>query len=155
MTRRASTTQIVIHCSATRPTSLIGAKEIREWHLARGWADIGYHFVIRRDGLIDLGRDLQEIGAHVAGHNAQSIGICLVGGLDMDGNPVEGYDNYTAQQQGSLELLLKLLRRIYPHAGIFGHRDLSPDRNNDGKITRDEWLKACPCFDASRTFASI
>lgn len=57
----------------------IGVKDIRSWHLQRGWSDVGYHFVIRRDGRIEKGRDLKTQGAHVKGHNSDSIGVCWVG----------------------------------------------------------------------------
>lgn len=156
MNRRQSTTKIVVHCSATRPSSDIGVKQIRDWHMSNGWSDIGYHIVIRRDGTVELGRDLQAIGAHVAGHNSDSIGVCMVGGLDDEGR---SFDNrpemFTPQQWESARLTLKFLRSIYPHARICGHRDLSPDKNGDGKITRNEWLKTCPGFDAETEFFDI
>ena len=86
-------TMIIVHCADTLATMDIGVEEIRRWHVEeRGWDDIGYANVIRRDGTIELGRDLDgdgdvadEIGAHAAGFNAQSIGVCLVGGRGANG----------------------------------------------------------------------
>lgn len=155
MSKRTGTDLIVFHCSATRPSQLIGADTIREWHLAKGWADIGYHFVIRRDGIVELGRPLENVGAHVEGYNARSVGICMVGGLREDGT------EYTADQEGdftgaqwwSARTLLAALLLVWPHARVMGHRDLSPDANHNGKIEPREWLKSCPAFDAAKKFA--
>jgi N-acetylmuramoyl-L-alanine amidase len=138
--------KIVIHCSATMPSQKIGVSEIRKRHIAKGWADIGYHFVIRRDGEVEEGRNIETDGAHVFGHNKNSIGICMVGGL-REGDPSIAEANYTDQQWTALrELVISLIQR-FPKAQLYGHRDLSPDKNGDGKITKDEWLKECPCFD--------
>jgi N-acetylmuramoyl-L-alanine amidase len=75
---------IVIHCAYTSPKMDIGVKEIDEWHRARGWNQIGYHYVVRRDGTVEHGRSVKTVGAHVKGFNAKSIGVCLVGGT-MEG----------------------------------------------------------------------
>jgi N-acetylmuramoyl-L-alanine amidase len=122
----------------------IGVNDIRKWHTAKGWIDVGYHYVIRRSGVVELGRRLHVIGSHVKGYNATSVGICLVGGLDKGSQPA---DNFTAGQKRSLRKLLVELSARFPGAKVVGHRDLSPDRNGDGKIDRTEWLKDCPCFD--------
>jgi hypothetical protein len=83
MTNRSKTNWIVLHCSATRASQVnIGAKDIRRWHKDKGWADIGYHYVIKRDGTLEKGRALDAVGAHVEGHNSDSVGVCLVGGLN-------------------------------------------------------------------------
>lgn len=156
MTKRTSTTYIVVHCSATGPGQRIGAADIREWHLAKGWSDIGYNFVVRRDGAVELGRDLQEVGAHVAGHNSTSVGVCMVGGLNAQGEaPTQDPAMFTPQQWTSMRMLITFLRAIYPHAIVLGHRDLSPDKNMDGHVTPDEWLKSCPGFDAAAMFANV
>lgn len=135
---------IVVHCSATRAHQDIGATDIDQWHRARGWRKIGYHFVIRRNGTREYGRSLNERGAHVAGYNHCSVGVCMAGGLNKEGKPE---DNFTEDQKAELALLLAELSLIYPKAKIVGHRDLSPDINKDGKVTPNEWLKDCPCFD--------
>ena len=142
---RRRTDYIVVHCSATPPTADIGADEIREWHVNKnGWRDIGYAAVIRRNGEIEFGRHFDDIGAHVRGVNAKSVGICLVGGVDANGVPE---NNFTEAQDTSLYYLVYMLHKAYPNAEVLGHRDLSPDLDGDGIIEEHEWLKACPCFD--------
>lgn len=142
---RRQTKHIVVHCSATRPVSDIGVDEIRDWHVNKnGWSDIGYHAVIRRNGQIEYGRHLDEPGAHVKGQNYQSVGVCLVGGINAAG---DADNNFTDDQFVSLKGLLFVLQRSYPGAGILGHRDLSPDLDGDGIVEEHEWLKECPCFD--------
>lgn len=123
---------IVIHCSYTVPAADIGAAEIRDWHINDNrWSDIGYHYVIRRNGALEDGRPLERPGAHVAGHNADSIGICLVGGQAAEG----GDDcNYTSAQWKTLDSLVAYLRGRFPDARLRGHRD----------FTR---AKTCPVFD--------
>lgn len=126
---------IVIHASATRPAmGDIGAREIDAWHRARGWSGIGYHYVIRRSGELEEGRDIDRIGSHVAGHNTGSLGICLVGGVHND--TLKPENNYTAAQWATLKRLLTTLSQFYPNAKVRGHRDFP-------KVA-----KACPCFDA-------
>lgn len=137
--------KIVVHCSATKPDRNIGEAEITEWHKEKGWSDIGYHYVIRRNGLRENGRPLEIAGAHVAGHNTGSIGICMVGGIDKDG---KAECNFTFRQFQSLEILLRELLGRFPNAEVLGHRDLSPDKDGDGSIEQSEWLKECPTFDA-------
>ncbi len=135
MGNRIRTNWIVVHCSATRPTQVnIGAKDIRQWHIAKGWADIGYHFVIKRNGKLETGRDVRAVGAHVEGHNLDSIGICMVGGInDRTFRPES---NYTAAQWATLKTLVADLVKRYPKAKVLGHRDFKGVQ------------KACPCFEA-------
>lgn len=157
-------TKIVIHCSATkngkqlRTNKQTAAQRIDDWHKARGYQRtewrtkqfnphlkyIGYHFVIDTDGTVETGRAVGEVGAHVKGHNTGSIGICLVGGITAQG---KNHGEYTEAQWKALHQLLRKLEAKYPNARICGHRDLSPDLNGDGRITKNEWLKDCPCFD--------
>lgn len=123
--------KIIIHCSATRPDQNITAKNIKRWHVEdRGWSDIGYHYVIKRDGTLEKGRDLGVGGAHALGYNAHSIGVCLVGGVDKFNAPEQ---NYTANQYYSLKKLLDVLCVTFPNADIIGHNDVSD--------------KDCPCFN--------
>lgn len=142
-----------IHCSATKPSAgAITAGTIRRWHTTpvskggRGWQDIGYHWVIEESGRIMVGRPLQIAPAAVAGFNTHAIAICYVGGLNARGQPE---DTRNPEQRRALASLVKTLATHYGIAekDILGHRDFSPDRNHDGRITRDEWLKDCPCFD--------
>lgn len=130
---------LIIHCSATRPAMDIGAEEIRGWHVnGNGWADIGYHYVIRRNGIIETGRDvdrdgdiLEEVGAHAYGFNRDSVGICLVGGVDENGKPDA---NYTRKQWESLGALVDGLVDELGPIKVIGHRDVTSG-------------KSCPCFD--------
>ena len=117
----------------------IGSKEIRKWHLDRGWKDIGYNLVIRRNGALEAGRDLdhdgdwlEETGAHAMGFNKNSIGICLVGGVDADNEPD---NNFTREQFAMLKSVITIVRNNWPDINIKGHRDLPGVK------------KACPCFD--------
>lgn len=144
MRQRRRTDYIVVHCSATKVSSDIGVDEIRDWHTRKGWSDIGYHAVIRRNGVVEFGRHFDQPGAHVAGQNYRSVGICLVGGLDERGKPE---DNFSASQKNALRQLIAVLSYAYTGAEILGHRDLSPDLDGDGIISRNEWVKDCPCFD--------
>lgn len=136
MAVRKSTKYIVIHCSATRPNMDVGAKEIDSWHRANGWNGIGYHYVIRRNGKIEKGRQENLVGSHVAGHNSNSVGVCLVGGIAATGKGWPPENNFTDAQWDSLRDLLNELTARYPSATILGHRDF-PRVN-----------KACPSFDA-------
>lgn len=151
--QRQSTDTIVFHCSATRPSQNIGRREIEEWHLAKGWSGIGYHFVIMRDGTLQKGREIDEVGAHVAGANSHTLGVCLVGGLGENGQAfADAPQMFTLAQWDTARALMSYLRKMYPNARVCGHRDLSPDLNKDGKIQQSEWLKTCPGFDAAREF---
>lgn len=145
-------TDIVIHCTATRAWQDYSADDIRRMHKAQGWADIGYHYVVRLDGTIEPGRDVDKIGAHVSGHNANSIGVVYVGGLDNQG---KAKDTRTENQKNALLNLLLDLRQLYPNARISGHRDFSPDLNGNGTIEPCEWIKECPCFDAKSEYRRI
>jgi N-acetyl-anhydromuramyl-L-alanine amidase AmpD len=139
-------TLFVVHCSATSPDQDIGAAEIWRRHTnpPNNWSDIGYHYVIRRNGAIETGRDVALAGAHAKGHNANSIGICLIGGVDADGVAAA---NFTYEQYEALKTLLVTLIKHYPGSRVCGHRDLSPDLNGDGTIQANERIKECPCFD--------
>lgn len=147
---------IVIHCSATRAGQDVRAADIDKWHKERGFSEIGYHYVIDLDGTVEVGRRLPKDGAHcnTAGlsgqsYNKHSIGICYVGGLDENGNPA---DTRTPEQKLSMTNLVNKLCDEYPITEVIGHRDASPDRNGDGVISRNEWIKQCPCFDVKSEF---
>ena len=145
-------TDIVIHCTASRTNQDYTADDIRRMHLKRGFADIGYHYVVRLDGTIEPGRDIDKVGAHVGGHNAHSIGIVYVGGLGANG---KGKDTRTENQKNALLNLLLMLRGLYPKAKISGHRDFSPDLNHNGIVEPFEWIKECPCFDAKHEYRMV
>lgn len=138
--------KIIIHCSASKEGKDVTVEQIDKMHRQRGFAGIGYHFVIYRDGSIHDGRDIGKVGAHTTGYNTGSIGICYVGGLDKDGKIK---DTRTYQQKDSLYKLVRELMKIYPIKEVKGHRDYSPDINGDGVISKYEWIKGCPCFEVS------
>lgn len=144
---------IVVHCSATPEGRDVTAADINKMHIARGFKKIGYHYVVRLDGTVEMGRKENEIGAHAKGYNANSIGVCYVGGLASDGKTPK--DTRTPAQKSALKKLLHTLKQRYPDARIVGHRDLSPDTNHNGKVDKWEWIKACPCFDAIPEYANI
>lgn len=145
--------KIIIHCSASREGQHLTVSDIDKMHCARGWNGIGYHYVVSTDGSVHTGRSEEKVGAHVSGHNADSIGICYVGGLDRAGNPK---DTRTEAQKASIRGLVNELCRKYPAiVEVKGHRDYSPDLNGNGIIEPFEWLKACPCFDVQSEFTSF
>lgn len=143
---------IVLHCSATRLDQPYSVEALQRDHRARGFRGAGYHFYVRRSGAIHPLRPLDQIGAHVLGHNRHSWGVCYEGGLSAEGHP---QDTRTPEQREALRLLLSQLLALAPQAHILGHRDLSPDRDGDGKVSPQEWLKSCPCFDAQSEYASL
>ena len=147
MKTRDKTDWIVWHCSATAPKHNTKLEDIRRWHKEKGWSDVGYHFVIERDGKIRAGRHPDSVGAHVRGHNHNSIGICLVGGLDDYGNAA---DNFSTAQKFAARHLGYVLQIMYPGASHRGHRDFSPDLNGDGTIQANERIKECPCIEMSK-----
>ena len=128
---------IVVHCAATKPSSDIDANEIRNMHVRKGWLDIGYHMVIRRNGGVEDGRPIEKEGAHAKGFNTHSIGICLIGGVDENNKPDF---NYTINQMESLKRLLDVLKNEFQEAEVLGHRDLP------------EVAKACPCFNVKEWY---
>lgn len=134
MDKRTKTDYLVIHCAATPPTMDVDIKTIEEWHKARGFKTVGYHFFIKRDGTIQEGREIGSIGAHVVGHNHSSVGICMAGGVGRDAKSPE--NNFTPDQWKSLYLTLQMLHEKYPAAVIVGHNDLDAG-------------KACPSFSVS------
>ncbi|MCL4120848.1 UNVERIFIED_CONTAM: hypothetical protein GTU68_007124 [Idotea baltica] len=101
----------------------IDVKEVRRWHVEdNGWDDIGYHWLILRDGSIEQGRSEQLIGAHVAGFNSNSVGVALVGGVDVLGNPEF---NYTYRQMAALMRLLGEIETRHNITSVTGHNTLS------------------------------
>ena len=138
---------ILVHCTATPEGKDYTVEDIRNWHKGQGWSDIGYHYVIYRDGSVHLGRDVDIAGSHCVGYNANSIGIVYVGGLEnIPGKKVcdlPAKDTRTdAQKLALLDLLVKL-RKLYPNAKIAGHRNY------------DKKGKRCPSFDAKTEYREI
>jgi N-acetyl-anhydromuramyl-L-alanine amidase AmpD len=141
MANRISTDYIVIHSSATRASWDGGVDQIRKWHLERGFTDVGYHFVIRRDGAVEIGRPVGAVGAHCAGRNSCSVGICMIGGVMADGTTPEA--NFSDEQWFSLARLVTRMHTKYPQAGIMGHREMPRQTTQ------------CPSFDVSVWWNSI
>jgi len=131
---------IIIHCSATKPKQDFGVKDIARWHKERkfsaaGGTYCGYHYVIRLDGRIEIGKPIDVIGCHCKNHNAGSIGICYIGGLDEKGAPK---DTRTEDQKLSMWFLVNTLHHCFPQAKICGHHDFAN--------------KECPCFEVRNEF---
>lgn len=120
--------RIVLHCSATEEGHPFGAADIRRWHKARGWKDIGYHYVILLDGTVEYGRPVDQVGAHVKGHNSTTVGVCYIGGL-RHGEPA---DTMTPEQEVSFLELVYALRKSLGYLTVHGHNEYS--------------AKACPSF---------
>ena len=131
--------EIIVHCTATPEGRDYTVADIRQMHKAQGWVDIGYHYLIYRDGSIHEGRNVDMVGAHCQGHNAQSIGVCYVGGVARDGKTPK--DTRTQAQKDALVRLLMQLVCLYPDARIHGHRDFA--------------AKACPSFDATKEYKNL
>jgi N-acetylmuramoyl-L-alanine amidase len=138
---------IVVHCSATREGTWFDAQAIDAMHRKRGFSMIGYHRVIRLDGSVQQGRPFNRRGAHVKGNNTNTIGICMIGGLDENG---KAKDTFTDFQYHSLMCELTNMKQTFKNVNkIVGHRDFSPDLDGDGLIEPHEWIKLCPCFDVA------
>ena len=145
--------KIVIHCSATKENQDYSYRQLCDDHKKRGFSPpCGYHIYIRRDGKIHLGRMLNVVGAHAKGYNQNTWSICYEGGLDKYG---KARDTRTEAQKGSIFISILFLRGISPKAEIIGHRDLSEDKNGDGIISPNEYMKECPCFDAKEEYKEL
>lgn len=135
---------IILHCSATRPAWMANSKtsakvaEIRRWHVKdRGWRDIGYHFLIDRDGTVASGRPIEQTGSHTQGRNTGTIGICLLGGHGSAADdPFER--NFTPQQDAAARKLITDLRAKYGRLTLAGHNNFA--------------AKACPGFSVGKWF---
>lgn len=128
-------TKIILHCSATPEGRDYTVEQIRQWHTlpkpkGNGWKDIGYHYVVYRDGSVHKGRPVEQIGAHTSGHNANSIGVCYIGGCAADGKTPK--DTRTTAQKEALRQLVADLQAQYPEATVHGHYEFAN--------------KACPSF---------
>lgn len=122
--------EIIIHCSATKEGQNFHASDIDQWHKAKGWNGIGYHFVVDLDGKVEVGRDINKAGAHCSGRNSHSIGICYIGGIDANN---KAKDTRTDAQRKSLRELVDKLKAEYKIDKVFGHNKYNAH-------------KACPCF---------
>ena len=128
--------RIIVHCTATPEGRHVDVDTIRVWHKARGWSDVGYHFIIYIDGSVHSGRDVEKTGAHVSGHNATTIGVVYVGGTDAAG---KAKDTMNAAQETAFVNLVKHLRDEYGPLTLHGHNEYA--------------AKACPSFNVKQKFA--
>ena len=128
-------TRIILHCTATPDGRHVDVDTIRSWHRKRGWSDIGYHYVIYLDGSVHVGRDVAKVGAHVVGHNADTIGVVYVGGTDAGG---KAKDTMNAAQETAFVNLVKHLRDQYGPLTLHGHNEYA--------------AKACPSFNVKQKF---
>ncbi|MCA8110275.1 N-acetylmuramoyl-L-alanine amidase [Burkholderia cepacia] len=131
----ASVVYIVVHCSNTKPRQKVDKAYMERVHRMKGRLWIGYHYVIDRKGNIETGRELHQAGAHAPGFDSKSIGICMAGGLDQEGNRA---DNFTKDQRENLLQLIAMLHQKFPQAIVVGHRDL-PNAKTE-----------CPNFDVKQ-----
>lgn len=164
---------IVIHCSATPEGKDVTLEDIDAMHKAKGWKMVGYNYVIELDGTIREGRPISMAGAHcntsgTSGrpYNYHSIGICYIGGIEATkdsrgriiaklnsrGRAIPKDTRTDAQKIALHKLVWELFAKYENITDILGHRDASPDKNGDGKISRNEWIKDCPCFDVRSEF---
>lgn len=142
--------QIVIHCSASPENVDYTFDRCIKDHKARGFRKCGYHRFISKDGTIHIGRHFNEVGAHAgSGHNLKSIGICYEGGLN---SKLKAKDTRTEAQKVSIITCIMQAMEYGKITSIVGHRDLSPDLDNDGIVEPHEWIKQCPCFDAKEEY---
>lgn len=127
--------KIILHCTATQEGVDYSVASIRRDHIRQGWKDIGYHYVIYRDGTVNTGRDVNIVGSHCSGHNTGSIGISYVGGVDKKGKPK---DTRTPQQKAALKKLVRSLMNLYglTLSNVYCHNSFTN-------------AKACPSFSRS------
>lgn len=128
--------KIIIHCTATPEGRAVTLADVDAWHKQRGYNGIGYHFLIGLNGEIWAGRSIEKAGAHTLGQNANSIGVCYVGGLAADGKTPK--DTRTPAQKSALHNLIESLKKQYKNAAIHGHNEFAN--------------KACPCFNVKNEF---
>ena len=137
---------LTIHCAATPEGRDVKAAQINKWDKAK-FGQTSYHWVVELNGNKVRGLADNVRGAHVGKNNTGNIGICYVGGVAKDAKTVK--DTRTDAQKKALRELVAEYKAKYPGIKVMGHRDWSPDKNKDGKITPDEWMKGCPSFDVA------
>lgn len=141
---------IAVHCTASHQTETI--EGLRQEFKRKGWKNPGYHYVVSSDGTITQLLQEEKVSNGVKGYNSVTINVAYIGGIDEHGKAV---DNRTEKQKKTLRSLLTMLHKKYPNAVIQGHRDFSTDLNHDGKITSNEWIKVCPCFNAKEEYSNL
>lgn len=135
---------LTIHCTATPEGLDCSAQQIADMDIQR-FGQESYHHIVTLDGM-DHARLADTVkGAHVGGHNTGNIGVSYVGGIDRVTKKPK--DTRTTAQRDTLRKIVAAYKTRYPGIVVRGHRDWSPDLNGDGKISPNEWVKSCPCFD--------
>ncbi len=134
MDKRTITDTIVIHCTQTPADMDFGVDKVTQWHKNRGFNTIGYHYLIKRDGTLEAGRDEDLVGAHAVQVNGTSIGVALVGGGNVD---MGWEDNFLPEQFNTLKQIISKLKEDYDIKKIIGHYQV-------------EDKKKCPSFDVPK-----
>lgn len=142
--------RIFVHCTAGSQRQTLA--DLQAEFRRKGWKNPGYHYVIFPEGRIVQLLDESRVANGVKGYNQTAIHVAYVGGIDAQGKSV---DNRTDMQRAQLRLLLRQIHRRYPNARILGHRDISPDKNHNGRVDSWERIKDCPCFDAITEYQDI
>lgn len=136
---------IWVHCSATRPQWMAGypvadkVEEIRRWHLALGWKDIGYHWIIDRDGQIAPGRPETRQGSHVRGYNDRSLGVCLIGGHGSASTD-RFEDNFTPAQKTALRQLVADIAKRTPIKAVRPHHAVAAKACPGFAFRQEDWM---------------
>jgi N-acetylmuramoyl-L-alanine amidase len=135
--KRKDTSYVIIHSSNTTPVQILDVKDLDTEHRKKGLLSCAYHYVIKRDGTVQEGRDILLSGVHIEGNpditNKNSIGVCLIGGKSLKNGTPDC--NYTFKQYTSLVSLIKELKDKYT-VSVLGHRDV-------------EKSTLCPNFDVA------
>lgn len=137
---------LTVHCTATPEGLDCSGKQVEQMDIAR-FGQPSYHLIVLLDGTVHRSLPDNVKGAHVGGHNTGNIGVSYVGGIDRITKKPK--DTRTPEQKRALKQIAQEYATKYPGIKIMGHRDWSPDLNKDGKITSNEWIKSCPCFDVA------
>ena len=143
-------TRIFVHCTASSQKATV--EDILKEFKNKGWKTPGYHYLVMPSGRVVEIWPIEKISNGVQGYNNNSIHVAYIGGIDSKGDAV---DNRTVEQKDSLKALLINLRDKFPNAMILGHRDISPDKNNNGIVDPWERIKECPCFDAMNEYKHL
>ena len=123
--------ELIWHCSATPEGKNFTVEQIRSWHMARGWSDIGYHMVVYLDGSVHPGRPVHRVGAHTLKHNRGTLGYCYIGGVEKDGKTAK--DTRTPAQRKAMIALTRAAIADYGVTKVTGHNEYA--------------AKACPSFN--------
>lgn len=121
---------LVVHCSDTPDDEDISAIDIHNMHIGFGWNGIGYHKIIKRDGLVENGRPEYWVGAHVKGKNHDTLGVCLI-----------GKNKFTKKQFVSLKIVLKEWKKKYPQASILGHYQVTLTKKTCPNFNVKKWVQ--------------